>query len=224
VSSHKPRTPQTTRVGGVSARTVVGAAALVVAAALIVACSSNNDAATPSDPAAATTIDSIGGSPPPTTMVDDQSIGPPDRDELNDADVPRACAMVSTDEVGTAIGATPSSADEVDRNGILTCSYADDAHVMMATIEIVTAEADPVPSLVFAQFADADAETVEHVDGFGDDAVWADDALHVSVDGEVVTFTIPLQETLGNSEAVRSATLELAGIAMPRYAMHAPAA
>jgi hypothetical protein len=174
----------------VNARTLVRAAAVVAAAALLVACGSDDANAPAATDASTTTVQvSVGG---------------------------RACAMTSVEEVGKAIGVVPAAGVEDDRDGVLTCSFTDAAAADMATIVIVTADGHPSPTAAFAQAADAEGS--QPIDGFGDQAVWAGDALHVSIGGEVVTFTIVPQATLDNSEAVRSATLEVATSAVARYA------
>lgn len=209
-----------------SARTIVRVATLVVTATLVVACSGSDDAATSTIAPDAT---GVVGSPPvstappgvvPTTIEDDQSIGPPDQDELNPPPLPRVCSLASTDEVGTVIGAEPMTSNESKLGGKLLCNFVDENNERMASIRILTAEYDPPPATEFAALAGS--EGAEHVEGFGDDAVWAEDALQVSIGSEMVTFTIFPQETLENGEAIRSATLALAELAMPRYALHPP--
>jgi hypothetical protein len=116
----------------------------------------------------------------------------------------RACAMTSIEEVGNAIGALPVASIEHDAAGVLACSFIDGAKTEMASIAILTVESDPSPAVAFARLTASEGDGNE------------------LIDGEVVTFTILPQETLENSEAVRSATLDLATLALPRFAPAAP--
>ena len=184
-------------------------------AVAVTGCDTNNDPALETAPDASLSIPDDTGAPPPIVTEDDQSIGPPDQSDLDAVPIPRASALASTDEVAAAVGASPASSTELDRGGTLVCSFTDDAGNEMASISIVTADADPTPTAAFAELAEP--ATVEHVTGFGDDAVWTDDALHVLVTDELVVFSLPPQATLEGSEAIRSATLALAEVAMQRF-------
>jgi hypothetical protein len=182
-------------------RLSIGAVALV---ALLAACDSNNDPALETAPDESLSIPDDTGAPPPIVT-----------DDLDAVPIPRACALASTDEVAAAVGALPTASTELDRGGTLVCSFTDDDGNEMASIAIVTAAADPSPTAVFARLSEP--ANVEHVTGFGDDAVWTDDALHVLAADELVVFSLPPQATLEGSEAIRSATLALAEVAMPRF-------
>lgn len=191
----------------------IGAVVLVV---LATGCDGNNDPTLATAPDASLSIPDDTGAPPPIVTDDDQSIGPPDQSDLDPAPIPRACGLASTDEVAAVVGALPATSNELDRGGTLVCSFTDEAGGEVASIAIVTADAEPSPTAVFATLTDSTG--VEHVADFGDDAVWTDDSLHVLVGDELVVFSLWPQPTLEGSEAIRSATLALAEVAMPRFA------
>ncbi|MCU1359662.1 MAG: hypothetical protein JWN99_951 [Ilumatobacteraceae bacterium] len=172
-----------------TARPIVCIVAAILACSLVVACGSDDPSGSP-DVSVTTTL------PLPASES-------------------RACSLTTTEEVGNVIGVVPVANAEVDAGGVLTCTFTGADQVEMARIAITTLDADPVPRAVYDQFAATDGSEV--VPGFGDKAVWAAGALHVQTDHELVTFTIAPQKTLENGEAVRSATLELAGLAMARY-------
>jgi hypothetical protein len=200
----------------VNVRTMVGGASVIVAV-IAGGCSDGDDES--SDPTAAVTVaptapeDAPIGAVTPTT-VDNQAIGPPSPDELDPPPMPRACFLLTSDEVADIIGVAPAAFGEAGRGGVVVCRFTDAADQRLATVRIITAEGKPSPAETFDQLeAAADAEPV---DGFGDEALWAEDALHVVVGDELVTFTV-FPAAVSGAEAIRAATMEMATLVMPRF-------
>jgi hypothetical protein len=109
---------------------------------------------------------------------------------------------------------TPAAFGEAERGGVTICRFTDADDERLVTVRIITAEGKPSPVDTFATVsATADAEPVE---GFGDEAVWAEQALHVVVGDELVTFTV-FPKAVAGADAIRAATMELATLVMPRF-------
>ena len=198
-------------------RTIVGAASVIVA--VIAAGCSDDRGGSPADSTAVVPVATAApdgaatGAVTPTT-VDNQAIGPPSPDELDPPPMPRACFLLTSDEVADIIGVTPAAFGEAGRGGVLICRFTDADDERLATVRIITVDGKPSPADTFeAVSAAADAEPVE---GFGDDAVWAEGALHVVAGDELVTFTV-FPKALTGADAIRSATMELATLVMPRF-------
>ena len=219
-------------MGGVMKRRVVRTLT-VIAAVGLAACSSGDDSpdatTAASEPASSEVIGSAPVDPnaptlPPQSTVDDQSIGPPSQDEIGPPPETRACELSIAADVAALFDVEPGGSIERDRAGDLVCSLTrldeQGAEEGVGSIHIVTVEADPLPAEQFA--AAAAAPGAQPVDGFGDDAVWADSVLHVMVGDEVVTLAL-FPPTALDDDALLAVTTEWADLAMPRYRPPTPA-
>jgi hypothetical protein len=217
----------------VTIRNLAGALTVMTTIGLLGACSSGGDDSadpsvvithSPTPTGTATTApiiivdETVGPTAPPTTAEDNQAIGPPSQDELELPPIPRACLMSSPSVVATLMGAEAVNTGALDRNGQLACVYLTPDNVRLASVRINTADTKPTPVEMWAEL---DIDGAEHVDGYGDDAIWAEDALNVALGGEVITFTLFPDPPL-DADVLQTLTLEWAEQSMPNYLAPTP--